>query len=106
MNGKDTVNKIDANDQKQGKWLIRGQDKPRSCFESRQVVETGQYSNNRKTGLWLEYYCNGKIRNKLTYVNGVLEGYAIFYEKNGSVLKEGSFKENHWVTDNKAKTEN
>ena len=96
MNGKDTVNRMDIKHQKQGNWKIRGRDKKRSCFELSQTIETGQYTNNRKTGIWIEYYCNGKTRSKLTYDNGVLDGAAIFYNEKGEVLKEGNFKANKW----------
>jgi antitoxin component YwqK of YwqJK toxin-antitoxin module len=102
--GKDTINKIDIKNQKQGKWVIRGKhyyygQKKESYkgFQSEQIIETGMYNNNRKEGVWEEYYKNGKMRNKLTYVNGVLEGPATFYNIDGKVLKEGNFKANKWV---------
>lgn len=97
----DTINKIDGFNQKQGKWVVRGKHLPKKakkCFEMGQVIEKGVYLNNRKTGIWTEYYCNGKARSELTYVNGVLEGSAIFYNMDGSVLKKGSFRANKWVT--------
>jgi hypothetical protein len=98
-NGKDTINKIDFKKQKQGNWIIRGHHKRGGCYNLNQIIEEGEYINNRKTGLWTEHYCNGKLRNKLTYVNGVLEGYAIFYNTDEKILKEGSFKGNKWGED-------
>jgi antitoxin component YwqK of YwqJK toxin-antitoxin module len=62
----DTINKIDRFNQKQGKWVIRGKHLPKNakkCFEMGQVIEKGIYLNNRKTGTWTEYYCNGKTRS-------------------------------------------
>ena len=98
--GKDTINKIDKQNQKQGKWIIRSRDKRETCFSPQQISESGQYINNRKNGLWIEYYCDSKIRNKLTYVNGVLEGYAVFYNTDEKILKEGYFKNNKWISEN------
>jgi antitoxin component YwqK of YwqJK toxin-antitoxin module len=100
-NGKDTVNRIDFYGYKQGKWNIKADyqnvSKIREGFQPGQTIETGLYLNNRKEGEWLEYYRNGKMRNKLTYVNGVLEGPAAFYATDGKILKEGGFKANKWI---------
>ncbi len=96
----DTFNKIDSRNQKQGKWVIRGKHelkKREAGYQHEQKIEEGVYLNNRKEGIWIEYYKNGKERSKLTYVNGVLEGDAIFYSSDGKILKEGKFKGNKWV---------
>jgi hypothetical protein len=93
----DTINKIDSRNQKQGKWLLRGKHKPGSVFGPEQKIETGNYLNNRKEGVWIEFYPNGKMRNKLTYVNGTLEGPAVFYDQAEKILKEGKFKANKWI---------
>lgn len=96
----DTINKVDIKGYKVGKWVIRGKHKLKPehlTFPMEQIVETGNYLNNRKDGVWIEYYKNGKMRNKLTYVNGILNGPAAFYNEKEVVLKEGSFKDNKWV---------
>jgi antitoxin component YwqK of YwqJK toxin-antitoxin module len=105
----DTINKMTRNGSKEGKWVIKGKHqhyyKGRYAFPKRfyegfqpeQTIETGMYKNNRKEGVWEEYYKNGELRNKLTYLNGVLEGPAVFYNTDGKVLKEGNFKGNKWV---------
>jgi antitoxin component YwqK of YwqJK toxin-antitoxin module len=100
----DTINKIMRNGSKEGKWVIKGKHynyglkkEAYRGFQPEQTIETGMYKNNRKEGMWEEYYKNGKLRNKLTYVNGVLEGAAVFYNIDGKVLKEGNFKGNKWV---------
>jgi antitoxin component YwqK of YwqJK toxin-antitoxin module len=97
LNGNDTINKIDIKNHKVGKWVIMGKHKPGSGYSSERIIETGNYINNRKEGLWIEYYKNGKMRNKLTYVNGTLNGPATFYDAQEKVLKEGTFKDNKWV---------
>lgn len=88
---------IDIHNFKIGKWVVRGHYKKHTCFKPDQVIEKGYYLNNRKEGEWIEYYCNGKMRNKLTYKNNILEGPATLYDTDGSVLKEGAFQNNKWV---------
>lgn len=93
----DTINILDRNNFKTGWWVIRGKNKPKTCYHMDQKIEEGNYVNNRKDGVWIEYYCNSNMRSKLTYINGVLNGYAVFYDEKGHVLKEGAFKNNKWV---------
>lgn len=101
--GLDTINFIDKNGNKKGKWVIKGmhyytgRTKVVSEFRPDQVVETGMYVNNRKEGVWIEYHKNGKMRRKLTYINGVLNGEAAFYDETEKILKEGAFKDNKWI---------
>lgn len=100
----DTINKISRNGLKEGKWVIKGKhygygtikDAYRG-FQAEQIIETGMYVNNRREGEWIEFHITGKMRSKLTYVNGALDGPATFYDEKGNVLKAGSFKENKWV---------
>jgi antitoxin component YwqK of YwqJK toxin-antitoxin module len=96
LNG-DTINKIDVNGKKQAKWIIYGKTKPGTCYRPDQEVEKGTYSDNRKTGIWVEFYCNGNMKNKLTFTNGRPDGYAIMYHENGKISEEGTWKMNRWV---------
>ncbi len=95
----DTINKIDSEGRKQGKWIIFGKHKAGSCYQAEQKVEEGKYVDNKKNGLWIEYYCNGKLKNKIQYVNGRPDGYCIIYHENGKIQEEGqwSSKLNKWV---------
>lgn len=95
--GKDTINLIDALGKKQGQWVLKGKHKPGSCYAEDQVVEKGKYSENRKVGKWLEFYCNGNMKNQLTFQNGRTDGYAIMYHENGKVSEEGIWKNNRWT---------
>jgi len=95
--GRDTINKISSQNFKEGIWVIRGKHYPKLKYPMEQVIETGHYLYNRKSGLWFEYYPNGKQRSKLTYVNGVLDGPATFFDTNGNAIQEGKFKDNKWV---------
>lgn len=102
----DTLNLIDAQGKKQGKWIIKGKHKPGTCYQPEQKVEEGRYSDNRKTGIWIEYYCNSNMKNKLTFVNGRPDGYAIMYHENGKISEEGNWKSNRWVGNYKLYYEN
>jgi antitoxin component YwqK of YwqJK toxin-antitoxin module len=95
--GKDTINKTDATGKKQGKWIVFGKHQTEQCYQPTQKVEEGKYKENRKTGEWIQYYCNGNTKNKVTYANGRPDGYAILYHENGTVSEEGTWKNNRWV---------
>lgn len=94
---KDTINYIDQSGKKQGKWILMGKHKPGNCYTVNQKIEEGAYKENRKTGNWLEYYCNGNQKNNLTFVNGRPDGFAIMYYENGNKKEEGNWKVNRWV---------
>jgi antitoxin component YwqK of YwqJK toxin-antitoxin module len=104
--GKDTLNLIDVAGKKQGKWIVRGKHKPGTCYQPEQKVEEGKYADNRKTGMWIEYYCNSNMKNKLSFVNGRPDGYAIMYHENGKISEEGNWKINKWVGNYKLYYEN
>ena len=95
--GKDTVNRIDTEGKKQDKWVLLGRHKPGSCYAVEQKAEEGKYKDNKKVDRWLEYYCNGNMKNHLTFVNGRPDGYAKMYHENGKISEEGNWKNNRWV---------
>lgn len=95
--GKDTINKIDVIGKKQDKWVLLGKHKPGTCYQTDQKAEEGKYIDNRKTGIWVEYYCNSLVKSKLTFVNGRPDGYALMYHDNGKISEEGIWKNNRWV---------
>ena len=96
-NGKDSINIIDFNGLKQGHWIIYGQTKPNTCYQPTSKVEEGKYTDNRKNGIWKEYFCNGNTKNKITFQNGRPDGYAIIYNESGKIAEEGTWKINKWV---------
>ncbi len=95
--GKDTINKTDSEGKRQGKWVLFGKHKPGGCYQPDQKTEEGKYTDNRKTGVWIEFYCNGNMMNKLTFTNGRPDGYAIMFNENGKISEEGNWKINRWV---------
>ena len=96
-NSKDTINYVDVAGKKQKHWILFGKHKPNTCYTVTQKVEEGDYKENRKAGLWQEYYCNGQLKSKVTFVNGRADGYAVLYYDNGKVQEEGQWKNNRWV---------
>jgi hypothetical protein len=102
----DTTNLTDANGKKQGYWTILGKKKPGSCYQAFQKVEEGRYEENKKTGVWIEYYCNGNIKNKLTFKGGRPEGEAVIYYENGKIKEEGTWQNNRWTGKYKSYDEN
>jgi antitoxin component YwqK of YwqJK toxin-antitoxin module len=106
LSGKDTINKTDVAGKKQGKWIVFGKEKQGECYQPTQKVEEGKYKENRKLGEWIQYYCSGVTKNKVTYVNGRPDGYAIMYHENGKVQEEGNWKNNRWVGEMKQYYEN
>jgi antitoxin component YwqK of YwqJK toxin-antitoxin module len=95
--GKDTVNRIDGEGKKQGKWIYFGRHKSGSCFQPEQKAEEGRFTDNRKTGIWVEYHCNGNVKSRLTFGNGRPDGYAQLFHENGKIMEEGIWKNSRWV---------
>jgi len=86
---KDTLNVTDANNQKQGYWIVKD--------NGGNKMEEGRYLNDTKTGKWIGYYTDGSVKQELTYIDNKPDGYAKFYYPSGLVSEEGIWKENKWV---------
>ncbi len=84
-----TINKVDANGLKTGKWVVYN--------DAHQKVEEGKYQEGKKVGLWKSYYPSGVLKNRITYVNGRAEGNAVMYHENGKIAEQGYWKGNRWV---------
>lgn len=93
----DTLNFIDSTGKKQGHWLITNSMLHKPCYADDQKVEERKYLNNKKIGVWTEYYCSGKIKCILTYVNGRPWGPSKLYYENGQLKEEGNWEKNRWV---------
>lgn len=95
-NNGDSVNVRDANNQKQGWWKVYNNDGKYKGYENGQLVEEGEYVNNRKTGVWTKYFPNGNKKHELTFANNIANGYAKIYYRNGQLQEEGIWKMNRW----------
>jgi len=106
MSGNDTINRIDMNNLKQGHWIYYGKDKRLPNYADDQIVEEGEYIDNRKNGIWKKYFDNGKLQNEITYKNSRPNGHAKIYYKNGNLKEEGMWMGNKWTGDYKYYHEN
>jgi antitoxin component YwqK of YwqJK toxin-antitoxin module len=97
IEGKDTINVRDASNQKQGWWKIYNHDEKYQGYEPSDLVEEGEYLNNKKVDVWTKYYPNGNKKHELTFANNVANGYAKIYYRNGQLQEEGIWKMNRWA---------
>ncbi len=102
----DSLNYTDANDKKQGKWIITGKMAHKPAYNDDQKVEEGMYQDGKKVGIWKEYYPNNALKSKITFENGRPNGYAIMYHDNGKIKEEGLWQMARWVGDYKLYYEN
>lgn len=102
----DTLNRTDVNNMKQGHWVYTNLMKKLPNYSNDQIIEEGDYADDRKTGKWIYYFNNDKVKHILTYTNNRPNGYAIFYYKNGKKREEGTWKNNRWIGDYKYYYEN
>lgn len=93
----DTLNQRDANNQKQGWWRVLNTDGKYVGYEENQLVEEGEYVNNKKVGVWTKYYPNGNKKHELTFANNIANGFARIYYRSGRIQEEGIWKMNQWA---------
>lgn len=95
----DTINMRDADNKRQGEWIFFGRMTKEPNYGPDDVVEEGQFVNNRKNGVWYKYFPNGNKKSEITYINGKPNGpYKIYYE-NGKIEEMGNWKNNRNVRD-------
>jgi len=83
----DTLNAVDMQGKKQGKWVIRyDQVRGEPGFE-----EEGEYKNDRKEGVWRKYSLMGDLFGVETYRWGYKDGPSQYFNLNGELIKE-----EHW----------
>jgi antitoxin component YwqK of YwqJK toxin-antitoxin module len=102
----DTINRRDAGDQRQGLWKIYNRDGKFKGYNDGQLVEEGEYVNNKKNGVWTKYYPEGTKKHELTFVNNVANGYAKIYYRSGQLQEEGMWQQNKWSGQYKYYNEN
>ena len=100
---KDSLNVMDADGMRQGKWVITNRLMKPSLtgYADDQKVEEGRYKDGKKVGVWVAYYANGIVKNRITFVDGRPFGQAIMYHENGKIAEQGEWKNNRWVGDYK-----
>ena len=86
-----TVNVIDRDSLKQGKWYY--------FYDSLQTIVScsGTYIDNKRQGVWTEYYRNGKRRSEISYQDNHKYGLMKSFYENGNLAEEGYWDGQHWV---------
>lgn len=91
----DTVNRVDSDNLKQGKWILTNKN-------SNQTTGEGNYIDGKKEGVWKSYYPGGALLSEITYTNDRKEGPAKIYYEDGTVAEEGFWKHNKWTGEYKS----
>ena len=86
--GKDTVNRIDMNNMKQGEWIVRVE----SLRGEPGYEEEGEFVNNRKEGEWRVFNLMGDLIGIEHYRWGNKDGVAQYFNINGQLRMEQSWK--------------
>ena len=99
----DTINVIDKNGWKQGRWVSFGKDEKgfkNKILKHNQIITDGRYLNNEKNGLWKTYHSNtNKLKSEITYVNGEINGKVKIYDEKAKITHEGIIKDKNWEGD-------
>lgn len=64
MDNTDTINLIDHNKLKQGKWVVKDY-----SHQPPVLIESGNYKDNLKQGVWHYYDSSGIINRSVNYLN-------------------------------------
>ena len=84
----DTLNKVDAKNQKQGKWVIRVDEvRGEPGYE-----EEGEFKNNRKEGTWRIYSLQGDLTGLEFYHWGNKDGNCQYFNGSGALVREESWR--------------
>lgn len=93
-----TQKNLIVNGKREGYWEITALlKKLPSPWTPDQVVEKGNYTASMKTGTWIEYYQNGKVKSELTFVNNRANGPAKMYFESGQLQEEGTWVGTRWT---------
>jgi len=81
---KDTINRIDLNDQKQGYWFVRVENN----HGEPGYQEEGYYKDNKKAGAWKRYNLMGDVLAEENYKWGYKDGICRYYNLMGLIREE------------------
>ncbi|MFN2423320.1 MAG: toxin-antitoxin system YwqK family antitoxin [Cryomorphaceae bacterium] len=100
------ANVIDAAGMRQGYWRITGNMVEDRAYKKSQVVEEGEYIDNKRNGVWKKYYPSGKLRSEITYKNNHPRGVYTTYFPDGTKEEYGDWQGNRNVGEYKRFHEN
>jgi hypothetical protein len=84
---KDNLNKTDDHDQKQGLWFYKHD----ARLGEPLYYEYGNYSDDKKTGIWTKLDAEQTLMSTENFSNGVLNGTSQYYEK-GRLVCIGTYR--------------
>jgi serine phosphatase RsbU (regulator of sigma subunit) len=97
----DTVNVLDKNGVKQGRWISFGKNEKgikNKLLKYNQIITDGYYVDDVKNGAWKSYHSNtNKIKNEVTYAKGAINGKVKLYNEKGKITHEGNMQANDWI---------
>lgn len=84
----DTVNRIDARNMKQGKWIVRNEEN----MGEPGYQEEGVFSNDQKEGEWHIFSLMGDPIGTEKYIYGQKNGIQHYFDIRGNLIREESWK--------------
>lgn len=82
----DTINKVDQNAMKHGKWLLYSKNE----YNEQPLFEFGVYDYSKRVGKWMVYDKQGSILAEENYKQGLKDGEAKYFE-NGNLYCVGNY---------------
>ena len=85
------INVTDLDSMKQGRWYY--------FYDSLQTIVscTGTYVDNKRQGVWTEFYRNGNRRSEISYHDNHKYGLKKSFYENGNLAEDGYWDGQHWV---------
>ncbi|MER3464635.1 MAG: hypothetical protein C4329_09785, partial [Chitinophagaceae bacterium] len=84
----DTLNRLDANGQKQGPWVIHVDE----LRGERGFEEEGYFKNNLKEGTWRKFSLEGDLIAVESYRWGNKDGKSVYMDMQGNPIREESWR--------------
>ncbi|MFT7611124.1 MAG: antitoxin component YwqK of YwqJK toxin-antitoxin module [Parvicellaceae bacterium] len=81
----------DDTGKKIGTWVFYAKDKNTPGFPPEAVVEAGDYTIGRKSGVWKKFYPSGNVKSEINFKNGRISGeFTTYHDKSGAISESGS----------------
>jgi len=62
-------------------------------YENGEILSKGTYLNGKLNGEYFRFFENGQLMNRKTYANGITDGPYEWYYENGQLREKGAFKD-------------
>lgn len=98
--GSQSMNVTDSLGRKQGKWELYKTDTANGVI-TKYRSRSGLYVDDKKEGIWEDYYPSGEVLGRLFYVNDTINGLTQMYGSNGVVTESGFWQgsKKRWIGD-------